>query len=183
MTCIIALRDKETGTVYLAGDKLGSNGSTKAIYKDPKIFQIGHFYFGYTTSFYMGQLLKYVWKQPCKTMHQDEDEYLFQDVVYSLKKVFTENKFGKDQNGHEPDFGQFIMVYKGRIFKVQDNMSLLESEDFVSVGCGEHHAAGAVEALVSHANMSTPDILKESIKIVSKFSCGVSEECDIIKCV
>lgn len=62
-------------------------------------------------------------------------------------------------------------------------MSLLESEDFVSVGCGEYHAAGAVEALVSHANMSIPDILKESIKIVSKFSCGVSEECDIIKCV
>lgn len=115
-------------------------------------------------------------------MHQDEDEYLFRGVVYSLKKVFTENKLAKTKMGTNLDFGQFIMVYKGRIFKVQDNMSLLESEDFVSVGCGEYHAAGAVEALVSHANMSIQGILKESIKIVSKFS-GVSEECDIIKCV
>lgn len=182
MTCIIALRDKETGTVYLAGDKLGSNGSTKAVYKDPKVFQIGHFCFGYTSSFYMGQLLKYHWKQPCKTMHQDEDGYIFKDVVQSLKKVFKDNNFGHEQNGHEPDFGQFIMVYKGRIFEVQGNMSLLETDNLSSVGCGKSHALGAVEALVNNTNIPAPDILKESMKIVSKFSCGVSEECDVIKC-
>lgn len=183
MTCIIALRDKETNTVYLAGDKLGSNGSTKAVYKDPKVFQVGHFYFGYTTSFYMGQLLKYSWKQPCKTMHQDEDEYIYRDVVQSLKKVFSDNNFGQNQNGHEPDFGCFIMVYKGRIFKVQDNMSLLEVEDFVSVGCGEYYATGSVLALTQHTEMNIPDILTETMKIVSENSCGVSEQCDIIKCV
>ena len=182
MTCIIALRDKDTGCVYLAGDKLGSNGNTKAIFKDPKIFQIGHFYFGYTTSFYMGQLLKYTWTQPCKTMHQEDDEYIFREVVPSLRKLFVDNKFGKDQRDHEPDFGQFIMVYKGRIFSVQDNLSLLECDDFASVGCGEFHAAGAVDALVNHSSLCTPDILKEAIRITSKYSCGVSEECDIIKC-
>ena len=183
MTCIIALRDKETGVVYLGGDKLGSNGYTKSVYKDPKVFKVGPFYFGYTTSFYMGQLLKYKWTQPCKSMHQEEDEYIFREVVSSFKSLFVDNDFGKKHDGREPDFGSFIMVYKGRIFQIQDNMSLLEVEDFTAVGCGEQFAAGSITALSENTNYNVEQTIKETMKIVSQFSCGVSEQCDIIQCI
>ena len=57
LTCIIAITDK-TGTVWLAGDKLGSNWHTKQIVKDQKVFKIGDFYFRYTSSFYIGATVK-----------------------------------------------------------------------------------------------------------------------------
>lgn len=183
MTCIIALRDKETGVVYLGGDKLGSNGYTKTMCKDPKVFKVGPFYFGYTTSFYMGQILKYRWQQPCRTMHHEDDEYIFKDVVDSLKSCFVKNDFGKKQEDTEPVFGSFIMVYKGRIFEVQPNMSLLEVENAISVGCGKDIAHGSITALWQNTNYNSEQIIEETMYIVSQFSCGVSEECDIIKCV
>jgi hypothetical protein len=175
--------DKETGVVYLGGDKLGSNGYTKTMCKDPKVFKVGPFYFGYTTSFYMGQILKYRWQQPCRTMYHEDDEYIFKDVIDSLKSCFVNNDFGKKQEGREPDFGSLIMVYKGRIFEVQHNMSLLEIENFTAVGCGDQLASGAATALLSNTNYNPEQIIKETMKIVSQFSCGVSEQCDIIKCV
>lgn len=184
MTCIIAIKD-ENGDVWLGGDKMGSNGNTRRIYKDPKVFQVGNFAFGYTSSFYMGQLLKYHWTQPVRTIHQtDDDEYIFKDVMFSLKNLFVKNKFGieQDPNYHEGQFGNFLMIYKGRIFEVQGNMSILEVDSFNSVGCGEQVAKGAVSALLLNTNLNCHDIIKESMFIVSQHSCGVSTECDIIKC-
>ena len=59
MTCIVGVVDK--GIVHMAGDKLGSNGFTKGISVRPKVFHNGDFLVGYTTSFYMGQLLEFEW--------------------------------------------------------------------------------------------------------------------------
>lgn len=185
MTCIIAITDK-TGCVWLAGDKLGSNGHTKQIVKDPKVFKVGDFYFGYTSSFYMGQLLKYSFVPPVRTMHVDDNEYIFRDVRYSLKALFDKNSFGVTQLGtpttNEPDFGTFIMVYKNRVFVVQNNLSLLEYDN-TSVGCGEELAKGCIDALQENTELSPEQILTKTMDIVSRYSCGVSRELDIIKCI
>lgn len=183
MTCIIAYKEPSSGKVWLGGDKLGSDGYTKIIVKDPKVFQNGEFYFGYTTSFYMGQILKYHWTRPTRSMHQDSDnEYIYKDVMNSLKKVFKDNEFGKSKDVHEPDFGNFIMVYKDRIFEVQPNMSLLECEDFIAVGCGAQTAHGVMDALINNTNHEPEKLIVETMKSVSRFMCGVSAECDVIKC-
>lgn len=116
-------------------------------------------------------------------MHHEDDEYIFKDVVDSLKSCFVKNDFGKKQEDTEPVFGSFIMVYKGRIFEVQPNMSLLEVENVISVGCGKDIAHGSITALWQNTNYNSEQIIEETMYIVSQFSCGVSEECDIIKCV
>lgn len=38
MTCIIAYKDSNNNTIYMCGDKCGSNGSTKDICVEPKCF-------------------------------------------------------------------------------------------------------------------------------------------------
>lgn len=181
MTCIITMKDKNN-KVWIAGDKLGSNGYNKNLYKDPKVFKVGPFHFGYTTSFYMGQLLKYHWVQPTRNMHIEDDEYIFRDVMNSLKSLFDKNHFGKIKADREPDFGDFLMVYKNRIFKVQYNMSMLEVDDFACVGCGAETAYGVVDALIKHTEYEPEKLLKETMKTVSKFICGVSAECDVLLC-
>lgn len=184
MTCIVAFKIKDVEDkefVVLAGDKLCSNGDTKRVYSKPKIFQNGDFWIGYTTSFYMGQLLQYVWTPPFKEESTNEDDYIFGDVVQSLSKVFADNNFGevKGKESLEPNHGTFIMIYNGRIFEVFSNLAILEVDKFASVGCGSEVMEGALlMALELPNDLELKDILNKAYRIVSERSCGVSYKFD-----
>ena len=184
MTCIIALRDKEN-KVWLAGDKMASNSFSHSLVKDPKVFKVGDFYFGFTDSFYMGQLLKYSFVPPEKQEGISDSQYLFQDVRVALTNLFDQNEFGiKDRGTLEcPDlvFGEFLMVYKGSIFLVQANMSFLEY-DMATCGSGAQVAQGVLTALMENTDLSTEELLTKTMDIVSRNCVGVSKELDIILC-
>ena len=184
MTCIIAFRDYNDN-VWLAGDKMSSNGMSHQLVKDPKAFQVGDFYFGYTDSFYMGQLLKYTFVPPERPEGITDEQYLFVNVRLALTDLFDQNEFGIRDRGTlecpEPSFGEFIMVYKGRIFLVQANMSFLEY-DVATCGSGYQVAQGALTALVESTILSAPEMLTKTMDIVSRTCVGVSKELDIIQC-
>lgn len=38
MTCIVGFLDKETDTVWIGGDSLGSNGYSKTVFSNSKVF-------------------------------------------------------------------------------------------------------------------------------------------------
>ena len=181
MTCIIAFRDKDNN-VWLGGDKLGSDSRTKIITKDPKVFKNGDMYFGYTTSFYMGQLLKYNWEAPSRKMNETDDMYIFSSVRDSISKLFNDSKFGKDKDDNEPNYGLFIMVYKKRIFLVEPNMAFIEVDDIATCGSGQDVAMGTVMALNKFSNLPAQGIIEQSLEIVSSYIVSVSKECDIIRC-
>ena len=58
MTCIVGMVDGQ-GTVYIGADSLAAGGYQKTIRKDAKVFTNGIAVMGYTSSFRMGQLLRY----------------------------------------------------------------------------------------------------------------------------
>ena len=57
MTCIVAVTDGQT--VVIGGDSAGAAGQELRIRADPKVFLVGSFAIGFTTSFRMGQILRY----------------------------------------------------------------------------------------------------------------------------
>ena len=57
MTCIVGLVHE--GVVYIGGDSAGVGGMSLTVRADEKVFQNGEFLMGFTTSFRMGQLLRY----------------------------------------------------------------------------------------------------------------------------
>lgn len=140
MICIVGLvRD---GTIHMAGDKLGSNGYTKLITERPKIFKNGDFLFGYTTSFRMGQLIEFAWKQPEKLNSQSEDYYIYKVIVDSIKTLLKGDGFATDKEG-----GEFIFGYNGRLFKMQNDFSIFEYTSYAACGCGEDEALAVLFAL------------------------------------
>ena len=171
MTCVLALKYID-GKIVLATNKRGSNGSAKRTYTKPKIFKNGDFYIGYTTSFYMGRLLQHIWIPPEKKPNQLDDEYLFRDVIKSLHRMFENNDFDFGAKGD----GIFILVYKDRIFKVFSNMSFLEVDTFVSIGCGSEVMQEAICMYLYDSSTSLDEMLDRAFKIVADRSCGVSEE-------
>ncbi len=54
MTCIAAVAHE--GNVWMGADSAGVSGLALAVRRDPKIYRVGDFLFGFTSSFRMGQL-------------------------------------------------------------------------------------------------------------------------------
>ena len=178
MTCIIAFKDT-MNNVFLIGDKCGSNGNTKDICVEPKVFHKNGFMIGYTTSFYMGQLLKHVWEVPEKNDSEGVDYYLHNTIRKSLINMFKINNFGEHENGY--NIGDFILIYDSRIFTVYADMQIFEHKYLSSVGCGDVAARAAIEAyLNSGVSIQPEDMLTSTMEIVSNICCGVSKDYDII---
>lgn len=175
MTCIVSfLYNNE---IILAGDKSGSNGFLKVNIKEPKVFHKKDFMIGYCGSFRMGQILKYVWEIPKRKVDQTTENYIYIDIITSIKKCFKDNGFGDEDKNK---FGNFILCYENRIFEVQQDMSILEHEmNIVCIGSGEYHAVAAVQVLMEYEK-DVEKILGRVFKIVSSNIVSVSSEFDYI---
>ncbi|KKN17732.1 hypothetical protein LCGC14_0962700, partial [marine sediment metagenome] len=63
MTCIVGFID-DGGKAWMGGDSAGVAGHHTHPRRDPKVFRVGPVLIGYTSSFRMGQLLRYHLKIP-----------------------------------------------------------------------------------------------------------------------
>lgn len=181
MTCIIAKIHENK--VHMVGDKEGSNGFiTTTFTKTPKVFKVDDFLLGYTTSFRMGQILQYSWEPPKKSLDDSDDYYIYKHIVDSIKKCFVDNDFG-----HKPEdefqAGNFLIGWKGRLFEMQNNLSLMEHDEFASVGCGCYHAVAAMKTMkMSGCKQDDPEgLLSLALFVAADSVTGVSHEYDYIK--
>ena len=177
MTCIVAKIHE--GKVHMIGDCMGSDGFQKHIFsKTPKVFGVGDFIIGYTTSFRMGQILQYSWEPPQRLQSDDNDDlYIYKHVVNSIKKCFEDNAYGfKDKSEFEA--GNFLIGWHGRLFEMQNNMSLMEIDKFASVGCGCYHALAAMKTLdwTEQFTDNPEEFLRVALLVASDSVTGVSEE-------
>jgi ATP-dependent protease HslVU (ClpYQ) peptidase subunit len=178
MTCIVSFFDNNK--IVLAGDKCGSNGFTRSLVKEPKVFFIKDFMIGYTSSFRMGQILKYLWNPPERTVSQTTEKYLYSIVADSIRKTFKDHGFVAKSSMDEEIFGDFVICYDNRIFVMYSDLSILEhDQDIVCVGSGEYHAKVAIQILKEYES-DFKIILDRAFKIVSTNVASVSPEFDYI---
>lgn len=196
MTCIIAYTNGESS--FIAGDKLGSNGFTKSVMVEPKIFEKKFIKvdnnginrteetlsMGGTTSFRMLQLLDHKLVLPEQTKETTTIQYLVHQVIPAIRALFKE-EWGSRDNSQEIGGGQFIILHNHVIYEVQEDFSVLQPKTSItSVGSGTYHAIASMQAFLI-ANKSTGNDLVDHVtdifKIVSDNVTSVSEEFDIFK--
>lgn len=186
MTCIVALKDENGHSVILAGDKCGSTAYTQNIYKLPKVFENKPLYIGYTSSFYMGQVLQFDWSVPDKGANESEDHFIFSTVRRSIISLLKEHDYfiKKEDTAYKDGnaYGKFIIVYNNRIFVFQPDASILEVEEYAAVGCGEDFAYGSLYSTSKYYSGHSLDRVSLAIEAASTFSVGVSKEFDYILC-
>lgn len=142
MTCIVGIA--KDGKVYIGADSCASNSHLKHRSERPKVFKNGDFIIGYTSSFRMGQLLEFEWSPPARDEGNSDYQYLIKQAIPSIQKLFKDHRFGKEKDS-EQQGGTFIVGYKGRVYYVQDDFSVIEPSDgFYSVGSGEEWALGSL---------------------------------------
>lgn len=174
MTCIVGLVDK--GDVYIGGDSAGVAGLSISIRADEKVFGNGPFIMGFTSSFRMGQLLRYKFSPPAQTIHQNDMEYMVTSFIDACRQCFRTNGFGDKDATHG---GTFLVGYKGNLYTVESDFQVGKLHaPFDAVGCGSDLALGA---LYASEKMSPEDRINLALGAASTFSAGVAPPFVILK--
>lgn len=176
MTCIAAFVDNK-GVGHIAADSLGSSRYTKGTYVAPKIFAISDMLIGFAGSYRLGQLLQYRLQLPAPAEDQDFDSWLHVDFLDAVRTVLLDNGGIRVQYNEEETTGQFLIVVAGRIFMVQEDLSILESTDrFEAVGSGADYARATMNAALNHRITNPTRVLTEAIEAAAKYVPSVGGE-------
>lgn len=166
MTCIVGLVNK--GKVYIGADSCGSNGFTKEIRVEPKVFKNGEFLIGCTSSFRMIDLLKWKFNPPTIKDGDNLHKFLCTEFVDSVRKLFVDNGYAVTNEDWKS--GTFLVGVKGRLFKIEADFQVAEY-DYMACGSGEYHALGS---LYSSPLNSPVKNLTKALEAASHFVISVN---------
>jgi len=168
VTCIIGVAEEHA--VWMGADSASSAGWTGRISCLPKVFRVGKFLIGYTTSFRMGQILQHHLSVRAQKVDESDAEYMVCGFAEAVRSCLKEHGFAKIENNVETG-GQFLVGYKGRLYVVDTDFQVnIHADNFDAVGCGAQYALGAMQAL---SDKSPEERILTALEISAKFSNGV----------
>lgn len=186
MTCIVALTDGQT--VVLGGDSAGVGGRELRLRADRKVFQLGSYAIGFTTSFRMGQILRYGTDFPEPPSNPGPDElerFLVSELVPVVRRSFSDHGFAKTarvaSRGAEgvteegQDFGGlFLIGVAGHLFEIQHDYQVARPlAPYSAVGRGAPAALGALHALESVPGLSQRQRAARALAAAEAYSAAV----------
>lgn len=146
MTCIVGL--VHDGDVYISGDSAGiSYGGTTTIRADQKVFAREDMIFGFTSSFRMGQVLRYVLGIPGRKENISDEEYLVTQFIPEVQKCFKDAGYLCIDNGVQWG-GTFLLGYRGNLYQIDSDFQVgCSVDEYDAVGAGAEYALGALGVL------------------------------------
>ncbi len=146
MTCIVAIA--EEGRVVMGGDSAGVNGWDLQIRRDPKVFKRGAYLMGFTSSFRMGQLLRFDGELPEPPADDDDlERFMAKVFIASVRRILFEGGFSRKENNEETG-GRFLVGLRGSLVCMGPDFTVETcAEPYMAVGCGASVALGALCAL------------------------------------
>ena len=160
--------------MIIGGDSCGSGCGAERIRSDSKVFKRGELAFGYTSSYRMGQLLRYSLKVPDRGI-QDWHEYMSTRFVDAVRECLKSGGMAKVENGVEVG-GIFIVASAQRLFKIYDDFQVGETSDtFDATGCGEDYALGAlaVQTKAEFEAWTPKEQVRRALLVAERYSAGV----------
>jgi len=167
MTCIVTVTDGQT--VVIGGDSALTGGHELRLAGEPKVFRVGSYVMGFTTSLRMGQILRYGVKFPDPPEAPKDDEllhFMVTEFVEAVREAFAAKGFAKTARFAAPgdpsvtEEGQergrvFVAGVAGQIFEVrQDYHVARPATPYTAIGRGVLIALGALHALAPFEDLS-----------------------------
>ncbi len=170
MTCIVGFI--ENGNVWIGGDSLGIGGLSCITREDQKVFRNGEMIFGFTSSFRMGQVLRYKFNQPEQSQFKSDYEYMVTDFIDSVGTVLADANFAAIEN-NVISIGSFLVGYNGKLYHVEDDLQVaISSRNYNACGAGEDIALGALYAL-ENIKMSPTERITKALEAASEYCAAV----------
>jgi hypothetical protein len=146
MTCIVGI-ETEAG-VILGADSMAGEATywTADTAVEPKVFRVGPYVLGFTTSFRMGELLRYHLALPPPPARGPFHRHMVTGVIPAIRACFKEHGFATSKDGAEVG-GDFLIGVHGQLYHVQSNYHVGRSpHGYDAAGCGAQSALGALSA-------------------------------------
>lgn len=171
MTSIVALEHK--GHVYMGGDSASVSGLDVEIMARPKVFRVGDFLIGYTSSFRMGQLLEHNLDIP-ENNEADDYKYLVTKFIPAVRQCLKDGGYAAVDNNKEHG-GTFLVGYRGLAYLVGDDFQVSRRMcGYAACGCGESYALAALATIkILQPDMPPKDAVRFALSISGDFSAGV----------
>ena len=135
MTCIVGVTNK--GKVYMGGDSCGSSSASQQTVGNPKVFKVQDFLIGCTSSFRMIDLLTHNLSVGRDHPEDSDDLFMRTTFIEGVRNCLKKGGFARVSAGVESG-GNFLVGYHGKLYEVQGDYSILNSEDWGNcVGSGE----------------------------------------------
>jgi ATP-dependent protease HslVU (ClpYQ) peptidase subunit len=168
MTAIVGL--VQSGTVYIGGDSAGVEGLNLTVRADTKVFRKKRYVFGFTTSFRMGQLIRYSLTVP--KPNGDLDAFMSTTFVDAVRECLKTGGWASKENERE-EGGTFLVGVQGQLFTVYGDYQVARAaDDFAAVGCGDQIALGALFGTAG-ADLSPRRRVLKALAAAERFSAGV----------
>lgn len=140
MTCIVGIANN--GKVYIGADSLGSNGFTKEVRAEHKVFENGDFLIGCSGSIRMMNILQWRFIPPEYKKNDNLHRFMCVEFIDSMQKCFVENGYCKKDEVWEFD-SELLVGISGKLFKIESDFQVAELE-YTATGGGEYHALGSL---------------------------------------
>lgn len=169
MTAVVGLVHR--GRVHLGADSAAVSGWALTVRADEKVFTSGPYVLGFTSSFRMGQLLRYSLTPP-EPPATDLPRFMTTGFVDAVRTCLKEGGYAGKTS--EQEFaGTFLVGVHGHLFQVESDYQVGEAADgYAAVGCGRDIGLGALYA-TARTEMPVKRRLRIALEAAERFSAGV----------
>ncbi len=170
MTCIVGI--VEAGNLLLAGDSAGVSLQEKEwhSFTNAKVFQRGPYVIGFTTSFRLGQILRFETELP-EPGDQDLDCFMATTFVAAVRQSLKTQDFTRGLG----EQGSVLVGIRGQLFAIgADFQVLTTATPYMAVGSGRHLAYGALCALEG-SGLSLRKKAEMALRAAERFNPTVRE--------
>jgi hypothetical protein len=168
MTAIAGIA--QNGAVHIGGDSAGVDGLSLAVRADTKVFRKGPYLFGFTTSFRMGQLIRYSMDVP--RPKGGLEDFMATGFIEALRDCLKTGGWARKEHDRE-EGGTFLVGVRGRLFAVYDDYQVAQAADgFAAVGCGDDVALGALYA-TANTGIGPRKRIKLALRAAERFNAAV----------
>lgn len=169
MTCIVGL--VHAGAVTIGGDSAAVDGLDLRVRADAKVFRTGAFICGFTSSFRMGQLLRYALTPPDHDPRIAVHQFMATTFVDAVRTCLKAGGYAEMTNGAEQG-GSFLVGYRGQLFEIASDYQVGQPLDgFAAIGCAGQVALGALFA--TRGNDDPAARVQIALEAAERFSTGV----------
>jgi ATP-dependent protease HslVU (ClpYQ) peptidase subunit len=179
MTCVVGI--VEDGNIYIGADSRGSSGHQYVTRKDSKVFISKDFIFGFTSSFRMGQIIKYHFNPPKRVETQSTDNYIHTTVLEHIIEILTSKGYNKISN-NIIEGGVFLMGYRGILYEVEQDFQVGQLYSvYNAIGCGENYAKSCLWTIDALGfPLSVTEKIDIAIKCAAEHNSGVDANIKIL---
>lgn len=188
MTCIVGL--ERDGKVYIGGDSASVTGLHITTRRDRKVFTRDGMAFGFTSSWRMGQLIRYQVafpdlpiSPPDLSLSQSKraafeaelDGWMVTEFVEAIREGLKDGGYSKVESNQE-EGGTFLVGARGCLYAIFSDFQVARvAHEFDAVGCGEQYARGAMEVMHNGPapDEGPADQVVRALRVAAKYSAGV----------